>query len=153
MLQESGPLAVDPLSIDRELWIGYRLYILFLLAAFAWAAVRFVKVWVRIPPFSRRLRQSSNPDDRRNWQRLVRSSSRWTGLIFIGWGLVASIHLCRTTGGSPQFANKTLELWSFAGDAAACLVAALLVVLLLYLIRWHLLLRIEAGGEGPSKEV
>ena len=143
MLQESGAIGLDPISIDRSMWIGHKIYVWFTLAAFGWAGARIIRVWLRVLRFSPKTRQPPDPDNLKNWRVLARSAARWSGLVLIGWALVAAIGLCRMALDYAHFANHTPVVFSVVGDLAGLLAVALFVVLVLYLIRWHLLLRIE----------
>jgi hypothetical protein len=143
VLQESGVLPVDPIFVDGEIWIGCKIYWWFLLATLGWATFKIFRVWLRVPPFSSKAKQASGPDRVRSWQRLARSVARWAGLVLIGAALLVSIALCRMASEPPQIAISTGVFLSVERDVGVSLIAAFFVVLVLYLIRWHLVLRIE----------
>jgi hypothetical protein len=144
MLQESGGLITSPMSIDREFWIGYKIYIWFLLATFVWTTYRMLKVWYRVPPFFVRSQQSKDPGYFKFLEDLTSSFARWSGLVFLGWGLVAATAIYRMSYDlQREGVINAAEFLSPVGDLSASLCAALWVVLFLYLARWHLLNRIE----------
>lgn len=143
MLQQSSGLSLDPIIIDREMWIGYKIYVCFLFAALAWAGFRIIRVWSPVPPFSSKARHPPDRDCVKSWRRLARSVARWTGLILVGAALIVAIALCRMASVPPQVALNASVFLPDLGDVGGSLVAALVVVLVLYLIRWHLMLRIE----------
>jgi hypothetical protein len=134
---------MDPIAVDGKIWIGYQIYVWFLFLTLAWATLRILRVWIRVPPFSSKAKHVSDPDHVRTWQRLARSVARLAGLVLIGGALLVSITLCRMASEPPQIANSTGMLLSVGRDVGGSLVAAFFVVLVLYLIRWHLVLRIE----------
>lgn len=143
-MQESGGLITSPMSIDREFWIGYKIYIWFLLVTFTWTAYRMLRVWYRVPPFFVRLPQSKDPGYFKLLEQSTSSFARWSGLVFLGWGLVAATAICRMSLDLQRAgAINASEFLSPVGDLSASLSAALWVGLFLYLARWHLLNRIE----------
>jgi hypothetical protein len=144
VLQESGGLITSPVSIDREFWVGYKIYIWFLLLTFVWTAYMMLRVWYRVPPFFVRLQQSKDPGYLKLLEYSTRSFARWSGLVFLGWGLVTATTIYRTSYDlQREGVINAAEFLSPVGDLSASLCAALWVVLFLYLARWHLLNRIE----------
>ena len=144
MLQESGGLITSPVSIDREFWVGYKIYIWFLLLTFVWTAYRMLRVWYRVPPFFVRLQQSKDPGYLKLLEYSTRSFARWSGLVFLGWALVTATTIYRMSYDlQREGVINAAEFLSPVGDLSASLCAALWVVLFLYLARWHLLNRIE----------
>jgi hypothetical protein len=144
VLQESGGLITSPVSIDREFWVGYKIYIWFLLLTFVWTAYRMLRVWYRVPPFFVRLQQSKDPGYLKLLEYSTRNFTRWSGLVFLGWGLVTATTIYRMSDDLRwEGVINAAEFLSPVGDLSASLCAALWVVLFLYLARWHLLNRIE----------
>jgi hypothetical protein len=144
VLQESGGLITSPMSIDREFWVGYKIYVWFLLVTLVWAAYRMLRIWYRVPPFFVRLQQCKDPGYLKLLEHSISSFARCSGLVFLGWGLVTATATYRMSidlqrGG----AISAADFLSPVGDLSASLCAALWVVLFLYLARWHLLNRIE----------
>ena len=139
MFQESTGLSTTPLRIDREFWIGYKLYAGFLLVAFVWTIPRVLKVWYRIPPFVAKSQRPNDPDYLRHLRSAASGIARWIGLVFLA-ALLATMAINRFCdvwlGGETMSAAAALTV---LGDLSMTLSAALLVVALLYLIRWHLL--------------
>jgi hypothetical protein len=145
VLQESGGLITSPMSIDREFWIGYKIYIWFLLLTFVWTAYKMLRVWYRVPPFFVKSQQSMDPGYLKILERLISSFARWSGLVFLGWGLVAAMAIYRTSIDLQRAgAISAADFLAPVGDLSASLCAALWVLLFLYLARWHLLNRTES---------
>ena len=132
------------MSIDREFWIGYKIYVWFLLVTFVWMAYRMLRIWHRVPPFFVRSLQSKDPGYFKLLEHLASSFARWSGLVLLGWSLVAATAIYRTSFDLQRAGTiNAAEFLSPVGDLSASLCAALWVVLFLYLARWHLLNRIE----------
>lgn len=143
MVQESGGMT-SPMSIDRELWIGYKIYIWFLLATVVWAARRMLRVWYRVPPFLVRPQQSREPGYLKLLELSTTSFARWTGLVVLGWVVIAATEVSRTSFDlQREVAIGAADFISPVGDLSASLCAGLWVVLFLYLARWYLDNRIE----------
>jgi hypothetical protein len=132
------------MSIDRELWIGYKIYVWFLIVTVVWTTYKMLTVWYRVPPFLVRLQQSKDPGYLRLLEHSTRSFARWSGLVFLGWVVVAATAVSRTSIDlHREVAIGAADFLSPVGGLSASLCAALWVVLFLYLARWHLLNRIE----------
>ena len=143
MLQESGALQTAPLVIDRQLWVGYRIYFLFLIGTFAWVTLRVLRIWLLVPPFSRSQKRL-DPAYQGGLRILANSIQRWVGVVLICGALLASIGIVRVSAEAQQFPTPTTFLiLSEAADVGASLTVGLVVLFALYLFRWHLLLRIE----------
>jgi hypothetical protein len=143
VLQESGGLPLAPMTIDRELWIGYRIYFLFLIFTSLWTAIRILRIWFRVPPFM----GSGHPEfDRIHLDTLERagfSICRWIGLVLLSWALLGALATARMAVDLERTAN-TVTVPFVMSDLSASLAAALCTTIFLYLIRWHLLVRIES---------
>jgi hypothetical protein len=145
VLQESGALSTA-LVIDRQLWVGYKIYFWFLISTFAWVAVRVLRIWLRVPPFSRS-ENRLDPNYQTGLRFLANSIQRWAGLVLICGALLASIGIVRVDAEAQQFPKPTTLIILFgAADVGGLLAAGLVVVLALYLLRWHVLLRLERNG-------
>ncbi|PYX29814.1 MAG: hypothetical protein DMG77_11600 [Acidobacteria bacterium] len=131
MFQESTGLSTTPLRIDREFWIGYKLYAGFLLVAFVWTIPRVLKVWYRIPPFVAKSQRPNDPDYLRHLRSAASGIARWIGLVFLAWALLATMAINRFCdvwlGGETMSAAAALTV---LGDLSMSLSAALLVVAL-----------------------
>jgi hypothetical protein len=142
MLQE-GSTGWELVSINREPSIGLKFYATFLLLACVLGSIKLIRVWWLAPPF-RLSRQATNAPYLGFLRGSVSSLKQW----IICTLLVAGIFLCTQVYGD---CNKLLvqkrigaDLIVFVvRDDAAALVMSLWVVLLLFLIRWHMLKRIE----------
>ena len=143
MLQESTTQQWDPIYIDRDPGIGFKIYLFFLLAACVVTLFNLVRVWRAVLPFS-----TKRPAAESAYVRLLHvSSSRlacWMSLIFLAWGFLTSTrlyHMCTS-----MLMEKTTGRASILlaiQDSTSTLSMALVVVLLLYLARWHMVARIE----------
>jgi hypothetical protein len=141
MLQES--MNWDPRYIDAELSTGMKIYILFLFVVCIITSIRLIRVWRAAPPF-RLSRQAGNPAYLRLLQASGTSLKQWIGFTFFAWGVLASVSLhdfCEGLLGEKRTARAVLLL--AIQDFSATLTMALLVVLFLFLVRWHVLERIE----------
>lgn len=141
MLQESGTW--DLRYVDREPSNILKIYILFLLVVCIVTSVRLIRVWRAAPPFGLS-RQAGNPA----YLRLLHASStslrQWIGATFLGWGIFASVSLHDFCNGLLAEKSTGHGVISFAiQEFSTTLTIALLVVLFLFLARWHMLERIE----------
>jgi hypothetical protein len=119
------------------------IYILFLFLVCIVTSVKLVKVWRPALPF-RLSRQASSPTYLQSLESSSSSLKQWIGSTFLAWGIFASISL--TDVCNRLLANKTIGNFVilFAiQDFSTTLTMALLVVLFLFLVRWHVLKRIE----------
>jgi len=127
-----------------------KIYILFLFLVFIVTSVKLVRVWWAAPPL-RLSRQASSP----TYLQLLETSSRrltqWMVSTFLAWGLFASISLTHVCS---QFL-KDKRIGQFVilfviQDFSTSLTMALLTVLFSFLVRWHMLKRIEYLGHMPG---
>jgi hypothetical protein len=119
------------------------IYMLFLFLACIVTSVKLVRIWRAVPPFRLR-RQASSPA----YVELLESSSsslkQWLGSTFLAWGIFASITL--TDVCSRLLYDKRIGsslLLFIIPDFSTTLTMALLVALFVFLVRWHMLKRIE----------
>jgi hypothetical protein len=143
MLQESGGMPTTPIFVDREFWIGYKIFLLFLFVTCVWTAVKVARIWFRVPPFFARGQSSPDPNHLKVLQRSASSIKRWGGLVLLGWALIASMTVARTLSELPRLTIGASTVLSVVADLSASLSATLCVSLFLYLIWWHLVARIE----------
>lgn len=140
-----------PLTWDyRRMWDGPSpylwLYLLFLLLACIVAIAKLLRVWRVAPPF-----KLSTVTDRSAYARTLRASAsslqRWIGATFFSWAILVSFNVINVgqrilEQREPWGASVLIVIMSYS----EALSGALLVALLLYLIRWHILKRIEYLG-------
>jgi len=143
LFQESGAIPTGPIVIDGELWVGYRIYLLFQFITCCWTLAKVLRIWFRVPPFTARAQTSSDPHYFVTLQHSAVSISRWTGLVLLACCFVAALAIARMASNLPQFSVAVSEVLATVRDLSASLAAALCVTVFLYLTRWHLLLRIE----------
>ena len=141
MLQ--GQITWEYRHIIREPSTSFKLYVFFLLLVCIVAVVKLLRAWRGAPPF----RLSAKEESPTYVQELHASASslrQWIGLTFLGWGIFTSISLVDVC--YRALSEKVLGWATFLfvlTDYAHALNMALFAVLLLYLIRWHMLTRID----------
>jgi hypothetical protein len=141
MSQES--VTIDLRTMIREPSTSLKIHTLVLLVACIVAGVRLFNMWRTAPPF-KLSRQASNPEYLKLLQASSNSLKQWIGCTFLAWGILASTALAdgcyRWLG--PE---TTGRMWvaDAVEDFATALSATLLVALFLFLVRWHMLTRIE----------
>jgi hypothetical protein len=148
MLQESPTW--DLRYIDRPLSTSMKMYVLFLFVVCILASVKLVRVWRAAPPF-RLSRKAGSPAYLQSLETSSISLRQWIGSTFLAWGICASVSLY-------DVCNRLLEskgsigsfVILFIQDFSTTLTMALLVVLFLYLVRWHMLERIERLRHMPG---
>ncbi len=119
------------------------LYLLFLLVICVVGVVKLLIVWWVAPPF-RLSRVKDRPAYLDKLTATAASLQRWTGAVFFSWAILVFFNV-------PNVGRSILEQREPWGASILIVVmfysealsAALLVALLLYLIRWHILKRIE----------
>jgi hypothetical protein len=143
MLQESPTVTFDIRDLTPESWLGFKVYVLFLLVALIMTSVKLLRIWRTAPPF-KLSRQSNNIAYLKLLETSSGSISRWLGCSLLAWGLLASISVttfCNNCLTATQV-GRTVMLFAVR-EFSVNLSAALLVALFLFLARWHILARIE----------
>jgi len=141
VLQESTTW--DPRHIFRDPSTSFKTYVLFLLVVCVVASIKLIRVWHGAPPF-RLSRQANSPSYPQLLQASSASLKQWISFTFLGWGIFASMSLY-------DVCDRLLDekrIGSFVilfviEDFSSAFSMALLVVLFLFLARWHMLRRIE----------
>jgi len=145
MLQDS--VTWDVRAMIREPGPTLKVYILFLLVVWITASVKVVRVWLAAPPF-RLSRQRGNPAYLAQLQTLSASLTQWIGCTFLACGIVVSAGLYDVRNRlldealNGKAVAKSIMLF-YLGDFASVLSMAIWVALSLFLVRWHMLWRIE----------
>ena len=141
MIQES--VTFDLRYMITEPSASLKAYLLFLFVVCVVAAVKLTRVWRAAPPFLLS-RQAGNPA----YQQLLRTSTisltQWINFTFLAWGILVSVSLydvCDRMLGEKNVVWFALHL--VIQDYSVSLVLALLAVLLLFLVRWHMINRTE----------
>ncbi len=129
--------------IWREPGVAPHLYLLFLLVTGVVGIVKLLIVWWAAPPF-RLSRVKDRPAFLHKLAATAASIQRWVGATFFSWGLLVSFNVVDVG----QRILEQREPWGASiliviMNYSEALSAALLAALLLYLIRWHILKRIE----------
>lgn len=147
MPQESTAVQWDPVYVHRDPGVALRLYVFLPLAGCLVTAFTLFRVWRAVLPFS-----SRHPPASLVYVKLLQISGnrlkRWIGLIFVGSGLATLLSVYDSCSGMLMEKSTGLTvLLPRIQDLAATLGVGLLVVLLLYLARRHILIRLERFRE------
>jgi hypothetical protein len=139
MMQES--VAIDLGDMVREPSTGFKVYVLFLMAACVMTCIKLIRVWALAWPF----RESAKA---MQYRRLLRASSsslkQWIVCVLLSYGILISTSLydvCKAVLNDNRMGGAALLF--VVQDYAGGLSMALSVVLFVFLARWHLLWRIE----------
>jgi hypothetical protein len=130
-------------NIHRQTSTSFKVYLFFLLFVCVVTSVKLLKAWRAAPPFSLP-RQVSNPAYLRTLEDSCTSLKYWIGCILLAWGVMTSTSLVEVS--NRLLREKTIGSATFLillEDYSVVLSLALFVVLFVFLVRWHLLLRIE----------
>jgi hypothetical protein len=148
MVQES--VTWDLRHMTRTPSTSTEIYILFLFIVCIVTSVKLVRIWRTARPF-RLSGQAGSP----SYLQLLETSSgslkQWIGSTFLAWGICASINLtdvCSRLFNNPKI--RIFEILFIILDFSTALTMALLVVLFLFLVRWHMLKRIEGLRYMPE---
>ncbi len=141
MLQESATW--DPRNLIVEPSTSIKLYILFLILVCIVTSAKLGRVWLAAPLFGL-ARQAGNPAYLRLLETLSASLKLWIGFTFLGWGIFTSISVY-------DVCNRLLDdkvIGSFMivfviQEFSTVLSMALFVVLFVFLVRWHVVKRLE----------
>jgi len=127
----------------REPSTSFRTYVFFLLVVCVVTSIKLIRVWRAAPPF-RLSRQASNPSYPQLLQASSASLKQWISFTFLGWGIFASISLYDVCDGLlDEKRIGSFVILFVIEDFSSAFSMALLVVLFLFLARWHMLRRIE----------
>jgi hypothetical protein len=127
----------------REPSTSLKTYVLFVFVVCIVGSVKLIRVWRLAPPF-RLSRQAGSPAYSQLLETSGTSLKQWIGLMFIAWGILASIDVsdvCHQLLNAKRI--ESFEILFGIQDLSTTLAMALLVTLLLFLVRWHTLERIE----------
>ena len=127
----------------REPSSSFKTYMLFLLVVCVVTSIKLIRGWRAAPPF-RLSRQANNPSYLQLLQASCASLKQWISFTFLGWGIFASLSLYDV--GDRLLDDKRIGSFVILfviEDFSSALSMALLVVLFLFLARWHMLRRIE----------
>jgi len=144
LLEVVGGLPMNPTYIWRVPSAAIKAYVLFLLGVCIVALVKLIIVWRDAPPF-RFSRVAPRSDQLARLRRSSASLGRWIGCTCLVWGILTSWNLgnvCERLLDEPKFGLATIAV--ILADYAEVALVTLCVILLLYLIRWHFLARIDS---------
>jgi len=143
MLQELPETTWDLRTIGHPLSASLRIYILFLFVVCIVACIKLVRVWRGALPF-RLHHQAKNPNYLELLQASAVSLKQWISCVFLGWGFVVSISLSEDCDRllASKGTGSFLVLY-FIQELSSLLTMTLLVVLFVFLVRWHIVNRIE----------
>jgi hypothetical protein len=145
MLQESASTEWGPVHILRNPPIAWRLYQFFLLVVCLVTVVRLLSVWRTALPF-RLSKQLGNPAFIKTIERSRNSLKQWIFCTFLVWALLASTsvyNICEN-----QLSRYNIRIWNpwallTLADNANILTETLAVICFVFVVRWHLVTRIE----------
>lgn len=133
----------DLRHITHEPAAGTGAYILFLLIVGVIGVAKLSRAWRVSPPF--RLSHTANKTDYLQvLQTSANSLTQWISLTFLGWGIYASRGLYNTC--DRLLVQKVIGSSVIAfiiEDFSTDLTMALLMVTFLFMVRWHMLNRID----------
>ena len=145
MTQES--VAIDYQNLIREPTTTFKLYVLFLVIVCVVTCIKLIRVWVAVPPF-RASSKTASPEYSALLRRSSRSLKQWIGSVILSYALLFSTSLygvCRDVLNDNRVGGAAL--FFVIEDYAAALSMAILVILMVFLVRWHLVRRIERLAE------
>jgi hypothetical protein len=119
------------------------IYILVLFLVCIVTSMKLFRIWRAAPPF-RPSRQASSPAYLELLETSSGSLKQWIGSMFLSWGIFVSISLtdvCSRVLDDKKIGNSLILF--IIPDFSSALTMALLVVLFLFLVLWHMLKRIE----------
>ncbi len=132
----------NPIFIWRPVPVVTKIYVLFMLATLIVGGVKLIRLWIAVPPF-RFSQQMNRPDYSRQLQRSSNSLAQWMGctLLVSGlWACLATTCMCERL--LEAHAGMSALLYSLR-DISEGLSFGVVVALALFLIRWHVLNRID----------
>jgi hypothetical protein len=141
MLQES--VGWDPQNLIREPSTSFKIYLLFLILVCGATIIKLARIWRAAPPF-RPSRRANDPVYLKLLRTSSRSLSQWIGCTFLGWGILTSTTLYDVCNGMMN--EKTtgrVVILLVIRDFSTALSMVLWVALFVFLVRWHVVARIE----------
>lgn len=133
----------DPVHMWRPVPTITRIYVLFVLVTLIVGCAKLMRLWIAVPPF-RLSRQANRPDYFHHLQRSCNSLKQWMACTLLVSGLSAGIS---TTGMCERLletrAGINALLFSLR-DISVGLSFGVVVALVLFLMRWHVLKRMES---------
>ena|SRR5713226_3853482 len=141
MVQES--VSWDPQNMIREPFIRFQIYLVFLIVVCGTTIIKLAKIWWAAPPF-RSSRRANDPVYLKLLLTSGRSLSQWIGCTFLAWGILVSTTLYEVSRGMMnEKVTGRLIILSEIRELSTALSMALLVALFVFLVRWHVLARID----------
>ncbi len=131
---------------------GFNFYVLFLFVACVVAGAKLLKAWRVARPF-RSARQADNPAYLESLNAASISLKHWIGCIFLVWGLYASMHLYEVCSGlyvSKSVGNSAILL--VIQDFSTGFTMTCMVALFLFLVRWHMVKRVQKYCAGAVRK-
>jgi hypothetical protein len=147
MLQEATTAVWDLNQTTAGPNSSQKLFMLLLLVACIAASKKLIRVWRAQPPF-RQLRESHRSQYASLLQSLPASLKQWIVLVCLALGILASISVVDACSG--MLSNRgagILVIVFLVRDFSIFFTMALLAILFIFLIRWHILRRIQIHRE------
>jgi hypothetical protein len=143
----------DPRYIDAPLPASAKILILYLLIVCVAASVKLIKTWIPAIPF----RLSARRNDQAYVGQLENSRDslkQWMLLTLLLWGILTSIRIAEACQGLLMTKVIGTAILYVFQDIAESLTKTLSVLMFIFLVRWHILRRIEflrrTAGEKPA---
>ena len=140
MHDESIPF--DPNGFYRFLGPVMKVYVWFEVVAVIVAMARLVKIWIAAPPFMLK-RRAGDPGFISQLQTMRGRFQQWIGATLLGGGFTLAIELYDISTRLPAPPNVDVVSVGVGPMTAVVLGLTFSVALLLFLMQWHLLSRIE----------
>lgn len=134
----------DPQTLIREPSVIFKIYLLFLVVVCATTTMKLVRIWRAVPPL-RRVDRLDDPIYMKLMRTASRSLSQWIGCTFFAWGILVATTLCEVSSGmmNEKVSGRLMILFEVR-DFSTALSLTLWIALYVFLVRWHVVARIDA---------
>jgi hypothetical protein len=134
----------DPISVyPADPPLAIRIYALVLIVALIATVVRLATLWMAAPPF-RLSRQVNIPAYLGALQTSRNYLKQWMACVLLGWGIIVTDSLHRVCAHWLESkVTPTYELLLTTYRLCQFLTGALMVMIFIFLVQWHVLTRIE----------
>lgn len=134
----------DPQTLIREPSVIFKIYLLFLVVVCATTTMKLVRIWRAVPPL-RRVDRLDDPIYMKLMRTASRSLSQWIGCTFFAWGILVATTLREVSSGmmNEKVSGRLMILFEVR-DFSTALSLTLWIALYVFLVRWHVVARIDA---------
>jgi hypothetical protein len=137
----------DYSTMITEPSLALKLYVLFVLLSLLVTAANLIRCWLVLPPFRHKTPKSNSSGPAvSTLRRTALSLRRWLSLNLLAWALVTCSGLLTALRGlaAQKTVGTSLLIWLLY-DLLQPLPLFLGVATALYLVRWHILWRVECA--------